>query len=104
MPLTVRLETEEGLPVAEVLNLHDVLTSRIEALSRGGIELELGRVIDRYGDTVFNKLQLMDFVPEVERILVAAEGTVDRSTLSEIGRLVSRGAESEGLYRKFIGD
>jgi hypothetical protein len=104
MPLTIRLETEKGLPVAEVFDLRDALTSRIEALLRGGIELELGRFINRYGNTVFNKLQLIDFLPEVDRVLVAAEGTEDHASLSEISHLVSRGADGEDLYLKFIGD
>jgi hypothetical protein len=104
MPLTIRLETEDGNCVAEMYDMRNVLIHGTDALSPDGKGLELAHFIDPYGNTVLNKLQLPPFIRDLELLLTTANDAGERSLLNEIRQLAARGAHEDGLYLKFVGD
>jgi hypothetical protein len=104
MPLTIRLEGEDGQAIEEIFDLGNVLTRSAEANEAKGGVLEMACFIDRYGDTLFNKLQLVPFIGDIDLLLAATESAGARIVLSEIRSLAWRGAHEDRLYLKFVGD
>ena len=100
MPLTIRLETENGTSLGEVFDLQDTITQLSERVPAG--TLEISHTIDPYGNTVVNRRQLPLLLRDLERLrlLAAPSDTVLRS----VEELAKRFQEDHHLYLKFYGD
>lgn len=102
MGLTVVLETERGEPIEQVLDpgnlLHRLLPSHDDS------SYQCVRFIDWYGDTVFNRLQMEQFLAEWKRLYNAAECKEERELLLAIEKLAHRCQTEAHLYLKFYGD
>jgi hypothetical protein len=100
MPLTIRIETEDGASLAEVFDLQDAITELVERMPSGS--LEISHTIDPYGNTVINHLQLPLLLRDLERLrgLAAAPDAVLRS----VEELAARCQDDQHLYLKFYGD
>jgi hypothetical protein len=61
------------------------------------------RFIDRYGDTVFNQLQIPALIDEIEQLYASIK---DRPTLKQIERMLTlmRKSKEDLTYLKFVGD
>lgn len=102
MGLTIVLETENGEALVTVLDpknlLHQLLPSHDDhtffAL----------RNIDWYGDTVFNRLQMEEFLSEWNRLRTATLSQEETEILDEIGCLGLKCQKETHLYLKFYGD
>jgi hypothetical protein len=61
--------------------------------------------IDPYGNTIFNRIQMMRLAEEVRRLIRAAEFTPDeRSFLEEILEFCAMGTAKYHRYLWFVGD
>ncbi len=103
MGLSVRLEDENGAPVAEEVYdprnlLHRLLPSHDDA------SYQCLRFVDWYGDTVFNRLQMPVFLADLSTIRRFARGIEERELLARIGDLAEQCQRGVHLYLKFYGD
>ena len=101
MSMKVCLQTEAGTAIAEVSDLNDVITSLAETACHQ--RLEIAHTIDRYGDTVFNRLQVPMLVKDLDRMLANASSE-QTPVLRRVQSLAERVAEEPHLYLKFMGD
>lgn len=101
MPLLVRVETENGSPIAEFSDLEDSITALAEG--QGAAGLVLAATIDPWGNTTFNSLQIPILLKEIEELVPRATAEEGRSLaeISELGRLA---LTEPHLYLKFYGD
>jgi hypothetical protein len=102
MGFDIRLEDERGRPVEEVGDpgnlLHRLLPSPRDE------SFHCLRFIDPYGDTVFNRPQIEEFLADLGRILVSAKTKEERELLERIRELAERCRSEPHLYVKFYGD
>src|SRR5262245_54098206 len=101
MAFTIKLEQTNGKPLAEITDegarLEDLLPPRDD---RSFVCL---RFIDQYADTIFNGLQMEDFLAELERIRPKAQSEAQVRLLDELRALARRCKEERRLLR-FYGD
>lgn len=102
MGLTVVIETETGEAIDRVEDptnvLHRLLPSPENARFR-----YLG-AIDWYGDTVFNYLQIPQFLEEWSQITAMASVPAESALMRNIKKLAERVGSERHLYLKFYGD
>jgi hypothetical protein len=102
MGLAIRLKSEGGRIVGEVLDPKNLLSRVLpEADDEAYACL---RFIDRYGDTVFNRLQMPTLLGELKRIEPLAQDPELRQLLSEVEQLALRCEKEVHWYLWFIGD
>lgn len=101
MPTLIRIETETGGVVHEMDDPRDVLVGR--AGKHEGEALALAHMIDPWGNTVFNELQIASLLRDIE-ILAAAATPEERDVLARIAEFAKRTLVEPHLYLKFYGD
>ena len=96
MSLSVELRTESGEVLGQVGEdyLPDFENDEFPTI----------RFIDRYGDTIFNRLQMKAVLPELHKLRERARNDRERSVVAGIIRLAEKCAEDVHLYLVFIGD
>jgi hypothetical protein len=103
MPLTVFVVDERGLPAGAPVTDPDDQLSRL--LPPNDAEsFHVLRHIDRYGDTVFNRLQIEPFLKEWDQIRANAHTPEQRKIVSSIEKLARSCRDGAHLYLKFAGD
>jgi len=103
MGLTVRLEDEHGLEVAEALADDGTLARLLPSFDDPSSPLL--RFIDRYGDTTFNRQQIPVFLDELRRFIhPRLREEKERSFIERLEKLARRCASEPHLYLKFYGD
>jgi hypothetical protein len=100
MGLAVALQNESGEALETISDDNDFLHS---LLPPQGSSYMLGAV-DWYGDTVFNRLQMKQFLAEWELVQNKASSPEQRSLVAEIKKLAVRCHKEVHLYLKFVGD
>ena len=102
MGLTIVLENETGKSLERVEDptniLHRVLPAPEDTRYRC-----LG-TIDWYGDTVFNHLQVAQFLEEWRRIAANVSGAAESDLMKVIEKMAERVANEHHVYLKFYGD
>jgi hypothetical protein len=102
MGLEIALEDELGQKIASIEDptniLHRVLPTPEDTTFRC-----LNR-IDWYGDTVFNRLQMTDLIPELSRILGKLTVREERALIDQIAGFAQQVQSGPHLYLKFYGD
>jgi hypothetical protein len=101
MSFLVRLEGEFGEvndEVDEAALLGDVLPVHDDR------SYQCLRFIDPYGDTVFNRLQMEQFLTEWERLESQLRGQERQEIAAAIRKLALRCRDGVHLYLKFYGD
>ena len=102
MGINVVLITEQGETVEEILDplgfLAPLLPDPDDRNSR------LLRYIDPYGDTVFNQLQMDDFIMELRGLYSRASSPEQGDFLEAVERLAHQCAKTNRLHLKFYGD
>jgi len=99
---TIILEDAQGKPIEEPLGDSTDLLGKILPAYDDRNFLCL-RFIDRYGDTVFNYLQMETFLSEWQRLYSRVKSEAEKELLSRIEKLARR-CQNERLYLKFYGD
>jgi hypothetical protein len=106
VPIRVELRTERG---EIVRNLSDPSGGTFDAAGDFDRLLTnadgLLRGVDPYGDTVFNGIQAVELVAEIERLGTADDATpVERRGLDRLRVMAEQCRDSVHLYVWFIGD
>jgi hypothetical protein len=100
--IRVALENEKGGTLQEVKGdthlLDPVLPDAEEA------EFQCVRFIDPYGDTVFNRLQMKQFLEEWEVLAKRVRGTETSKVFEEVRELARQCRAEPHSYLKFYGD
>jgi hypothetical protein len=97
--LSVFLETEQGKTLGVVADEQNTLHRLLRTHDKSPI---LG-VVDWYGDTIFNHLQMQQFLDEWGKLEQDAR-LEDRALLSKIRDLAVQCQNGVHLYLKFVGD
>ncbi len=102
MGLDIVLEDENGGQLASTADPQNHLHRLLPDIA--DTSFALIRYIDWYGDTVFNRLQMEDFLEEWARLYEKAEADAERKVLREVESLASKCADDLHTYLRFIGD
>ena len=97
MSVVVKLEDQLG-EHGEWVMLHDVLPAREET------QFQFLRGIDRFGNTVFNHLQMQSFLEEWERIRDRARDESQREAWSKVKEMAEKCRDDRDLYLRFVGN
>jgi len=102
MGLAVVLEDERG----ERLDGVDDPTNILHRLlpSPDDTDYSCLRYIDRYGNTIFNRLQMLDLIEQCKRLAKKATDHEEIELLGRIVELALRGQNEPHLYLRFTGD
>jgi len=98
----VKLETEDGVSKGEVLDPEGLIDRYLPSL--GDLAFPLLRLVDPYGDTVFNQLQVQVLLAEWDRIIEAAASLPDRQLLLQVRALALQCENEPHTYLRFMGD
>jgi hypothetical protein len=99
--LTVSLEDENG-NILESIEDNGLLGSLIPLVSDKSYCCT--KYIDLYGNTVFNRLQMDDFIEEMKIIQDKSENLQTTDIIDNIIKLANKSKSKPHLYLKFYGD
>ena len=99
--MDVILETEHGVEVGRVGDNRHRLPG---LLPTSNSEFPMLRHIDPYGDTIFNRPQMQDVLPELEQLLSLESEQEARRLLEGVLRLARSCSAEPHLYLRFVGD
>jgi hypothetical protein len=102
MAMGVVLQDERGEIVERVLDLQDLLPRLLPDIGSEGYCFL--NCIDRYGDTIFNRLQAPRFLSEWERVEARVGSAYERELCNSIRSLFEKVEADMHLYVRFIGD
>ncbi len=107
MPISVRLETEEGVAVA----VEDPNGGECDGagdfdrlIPFDDPSYACRRFVDPYGDTIFNGLQARQVLLELDRLDLHDASEIERKGVARLRSLVAACAAGVHLYVRFIGD
>ena len=102
MPLSCALETERGQVIEAVSNPGEAINQIIEVIADEAFQC--WRFIDPYGETVFNTLQMPQFLKEVAVLKARVTDSDTRRVLGDIERLALRCRNENHKCIRFSGD
>jgi hypothetical protein len=102
MGINIALEGENGDVLESVTDGRNLRRRLLPSDTRQPCPL-LG-FIDPYGDTVFNRLQMDQFLAEWKTVADRATTEEERVLVTGVGALAERCKAGVHLYLKFIGD
>ncbi len=102
MGINVRLESESGEAIAEVLDPHGRTKALVPNYSDS--DSYCLRFVDRYGDAVFNQLQLPLLVSEVRRRHEIIQDRAIKQHAEDILKLLASTEAKVHTYVRFFGD
>ena len=98
MPWNVKLENEEGKTLDEIMKVWGFVPSA------DALDYPLLRFIDPYGDTIFNRPQMVPFLEEWGRLEQLAQQNSQRAQWDAIKRMAVRCHSEPHTYLRFVGD
>lgn len=102
MGFGIVLEDEVGNPVDRIDDLANLLD---RLMPRGhGTRFVYTSVIDVYGDTTFNRMQMPRFLEEWRLLMVRAETPEELKLMEKVEAMAESVAGGVHLYLKFYGD
>jgi len=102
MPFLIRVETETGSAIEEGSDTQNVLTELADR-SPCNEGLALVSMIDPWGNTVFNRLQIPILLRDINNLLSVANPE-EREVLNSVATLAHRALGEPHLYLKIYGD
>lgn len=100
--IDIILEDEHGKPIKKVEGLTYLLGQFLPA--HDDETSQCLRFIDPYGDTVFNRLQIKQFLAEWEKVASKAKTDEEKQLVDQVKYLAERCHREPHLYLKFYGD
>lgn len=97
--ITVVLQDEDGNMVGEQVCVPTNLLSQID-----DTRFTCLRFVDPYGDTIFNRLQLVALLEDLRILRGYPQGDQHEGTFRQIERLVQRCQAEPHTYLRLIGD
>ena len=102
MGLSIVAEDENGLELQAFHDPRNILHTLLP--SQNDTSFVTLRFVDWVGDTVFNRLQIGDFIFECERLLADPRTDEQRETLGHLLELARLVASRPHRYLRFVGD
>lgn len=102
MGLDIILQNENGEELSRVGDPHNVLHRLLP--SHDDSSYQCLRFIDWYADTIFNQLQMQQFLVELNRIRSGAKTAMEKELLDSVQKMAERCRDDDLLYLKFEGD
>lgn len=102
MGLCVALQTESGEQIDLVADEKNLLDKLLGSPDTNAYPMLAS--IDRYGDTVFNQLQIDRFLAEWKTLLDNAKSSEEEALLNAVQNLAERSKARVHHYLVFIGD
>jgi hypothetical protein len=102
VPVTCVLESESGETVERLEDREGLVNTLIPPMSEQSFQC--WRFIDEYGDTVFNRQQMPQFLAELAVIRDRTGDAAPRRVLDDIEALAFRCRDEVHLYLRFYGD
>jgi hypothetical protein len=102
MGLCVALQTESGKQIEFVSDEKNLLDKLIGFPDANAFPMLAS--IDRYGDTVFNRVQMDRFLAEWKTLFSSANTPEETALLNAIKDLAEKSIREVHLYLVFIGD
>ncbi|MDH4226254.1 MAG: hypothetical protein OEV59_00670 [Deltaproteobacteria bacterium] len=102
MGIDVALELRRGESLAIVGDPHSFLPRLLPSVDDETFPLL--RFVDWYGNTVFNSIQMPQFISEWERLIKKTDVAEELKILEEILVLANKCKDDIHLYIKFYGD
>jgi hypothetical protein len=101
MPINAVLQSERGEALESVIDFHGDLASiwPVEDAS-----YPLLQYIDPYGNTIFNRYQMVQLIRELQLLIVKSQSDEQKVLLHRIEELAIRCRDKLHLYLKFNGD
>ncbi|MCI0526739.1 MAG: hypothetical protein L0Y56_04705 [Nitrospira sp.] len=100
--INIILEDEHGNPIEKVEGRIHLIDQFLPTLDNESFQCL--RFIDPYGDTVFNGIQMQQFIKEWERIMSMAKTNEERNLLEQVKDLAKKCQSEPHRYLKFYGD
>lgn len=100
--INITLEDENGVQL-EAVEGRVYLIGRVLPLIEDET-FQCLRFIDPYGDTVFNRPQMGQFIRELDSIMGRAETPEEKAILLRVRELAEKCESEPHLYLKFYGD
>ncbi len=105
MPISVVLQTIEGKILDRVVSKKSGTLNRILPIEdRTDSALPMLSLIDPYGNTIFNGLQMKAFLAEWDLLARGVSDNDEKQTMTEVRRLAERCWREPHTYLRFIGD
>src|SRR6187431_3132443 len=101
MPLTVALQSGTGEVLDRILDPEAALSRLLP--TEGSSAYSFLSSIDRYGDTIFNRVQAPRFLKEWEDVQAKTESAYERELCLSIRNLFQKMHDGVHLYVRFIG-
>jgi hypothetical protein len=101
MGLCIALETDDGHELITVADDKNILHRLLPAAGSSNAMLAS---VDWYGDTVFNNLQMRQFLPEWADLTSRAATPEEEQFLMKVKDMALRCRDEVHLYLRFIGD
>jgi hypothetical protein len=103
MPIKVALQTIDNRKLEQIVpNALETVIN--DWLPFGDPEYPMLRHIDEYGDTVFNRLQMREFLEEWDRLTQTLTNSDQRRIALGIRQLAEKCQREPQTYLRFIGD
>src|SRR5512140_1269646 len=102
MGIATRLQDERGGVIDEVFDPHNILHSLLP--TDDSTDFELLKYVDWWGNTVFNRLQMPEFLEEWARIEDKATSAEAKQLHSHIKEMATVCGREPHLYLFFNGD
>ena len=102
MSFIVRLETQRQIVLDELVDTRDVISRLL--VTRTDPAYQCIRFIDPYGDTVFNVLQMPQFLREWVELEESTPNDDAVETIRAVRALAERCRDEVHLYLRFMGD
>jgi hypothetical protein len=102
MGLCVAVQTESGKQIKAVADEKNLLSRMLD--SPDGSAFPMLASIDKYGDTVFNRVQMDRFLAEWKTLYGAANTAEETSLLKAVQDLAEESMRGVHRYLVFIGD
>jgi hypothetical protein len=101
MGVDLRWEDERGDTIEEIYDSKNIF-ARLLDINKS--EMICFRFIDRYGDTIFNQLQIPVLIKELESIFENTSTKQEKDILRQIITLSKKSLGRVHTYLKFYGD
>lgn len=102
MGLCITLEGENGEVVEALPDEKNLLRNLLR--SGSGQPHDLLGYVDPYGNTIFNRLQMKQFLAEWDHVAERARTAEEKALVAGVKALAQRCEAGVHLYLKFIGD
>lgn len=103
MPITIALQTIDNKKLEQIIPDASQVSIN-EWLPLGDPSYPMLQHIDEYGDTIFNGLQMREFLIEWNRLTETLTDTNQCKLASEIRRLAEKCRSKPHTFLRFIGD